>query len=110
MTALPVRVARLLLFGVAILPGQAPSQALPDSAPSFRADTRLVVCHTTVRDKKQRPVHDLPQTAFTVYEDGAQQQIRVFTREDVPVSLGLVIDNSLAMAEKRTGVVAASMA
>jgi Ca-activated chloride channel family protein len=96
-----------LLIGAAVLSGQPAAQ---ERVPLFRADTRLVVCYTTVRDKKQRPVHDLPQAAFAVYEDGVPQPIRAFAHEDVPVSLGLVIDNSLPMARKRPGVVAAALA
>jgi VWFA-related protein len=84
--------------------------ARPDGAPIFRGDTRLVVCYTTVRDKQQHPVHDLPQSAFTIYEDGRSQPIRTFGREDIPVSLGLVIDNSSAMAGKRATIVDASLA
>ena len=84
--------------------------ARPDERPLFRADTRLVVCYTTVRDKRQHPVHDLPQSAFTVYEDGHSQPIRTFGREDLPVSLGLVIDNSSTMAGRRASAVAASLA
>jgi Ca-activated chloride channel family protein len=96
-----------LLLGAAVLSGQPAAQ---DRVPLFRADTRLVVCYTTVRDRKQRPVHDLPQAAFTVYEDGAPQPIRAFAHEDVPVSLGLVIDNSRLMTRERPGVVAAALA
>ena len=96
-------------------PAIAASRLSPDDfraarGPVFRADTRLVVCYTTVRDKQQRPIHDLPQSAFTVYEDGRPQPIRTFGREDIPVSLGLVIDNSATMAGKRAFAVAASLA
>jgi VWFA-related protein len=55
-------------------------------------------------------VTDLPQSAFTVYENGVQQPIRAFKREDVPVSLGLVIDNSGSMRDKRAKVEAAALA
>src|ERR1019366_6949764 len=76
----------------------------------FRADTRLVVCHTTVVDKNGHLVINLPQDAFTVYENGVQQQIRKFQREDVPVSMGLVVDNSGSMRDKRAKVEAAALA
>jgi len=81
-----------------------------EDGPVFRADARRVVCYTTVRDRKQRAVHDLPQSAFTVYEDGRAQPIRMFGREDAPVSLGLVIDNSRLMTYKRASAVTASLA
>ena len=76
----------------------------------FRSDTRLVVCHTTVTDKDGHFVTDLPQSAFTVSENGVRQQMRSFLREDVPVALGLVIDNSASMTPRRAQVEAASLA
>jgi VWFA-related protein len=77
--------------------------------PVFRADTRLVVCHTTVVDKNGHLVTDLPESAFSVTENGAPQAIKAFKREDVPVSLGLIIDNSGSMREKRAKVAAAAL-
>jgi VWFA-related protein len=76
----------------------------------FRADTRLVVCHTTVADRTGHLVTDLPPAAFSVLENGVRQQIKTVKREDVPVALGLVIDNSGSMAPKRAQVEAASLA
>jgi len=52
---------------------------------------------------------DLNQSAFTVYENNVQQTIKVFQHEDVPVSLGIVIDNSRSMREKRAKVAAAAL-
>jgi VWFA-related protein len=80
-----------------------------DSGVVFRADTRLVVCHTTVVDKNNHLVTDLPESAFSVFENGVPQAIKVFKREDVPVSLGLVIDNSGSMRDKRAKVAAAAL-
>jgi Ca-activated chloride channel family protein len=81
-----------------------------DAQPTFRADTRLVVCHTTVVDKSGHLVTDLSREAFTVFENGIQQPIKSFKREDVPVSLGLVVDNSGSMRDKRAKVEAAALA
>ena len=85
-------------------------RAAEDAATVFRADTRLVVCHTTVVDKSGHLVTDLPQNAFTVFENGVPQPIKVFKREDVPVSMGLIIDNSGSMRDKRAKVEAAALA
>ncbi len=93
-----------LLFGLAPLFGQETSGAV------FRAETRLVVLHASVVDKNGRLVTNLPRTAFKVYEDGVEQQIKIFRREDVPVSMGLVIDNSGSMRDKRPKVEAAALA
>jgi Ca-activated chloride channel homolog len=79
-------------------------------APVFHSDTRLVVAHTTVIDRGGRLVTTLPQSAFTVTENGAVQAIKRFRLEDVPVSLGLVIDNSGSMRDKRAKVEAAGLA
>ena len=76
----------------------------------IRADVRLVVLHTTVVDKTGHLVMDLNQKAFTVYENGVAQEIRHFKREDVPVSMGLIVDNSGSMREKRARVEAAALA
>jgi VWFA-related protein len=85
-----------------------PSQ--DDTGTVFRADTRLVVLPTTVLDKNGHLVTTLPREAFTVLENGVQQQIKQFKREDVPVSMGLIIDNSGSMREKRAKVEAAALA
>src|SRR5215475_221330 len=75
----------------------------------FSSDTRLVVCHTTVVDKNGHLVTDLAQQAFTVFENGVTQPIKSFKREDVPVSMGLIIDNSGSMRDKRAKVEAAAV-
>jgi Ca-activated chloride channel homolog len=82
----------------------------PDQTPVFRSDTRLVVLHATVVDKKGHLVMDLPESAFHVYENGVQQHIKIFKREDIPVSMGLIIDNSGSMRDKRAKVEAAALA
>ena len=76
----------------------------------FSSETRLVPLNVTVMDKSGHRVTNLPQSAFTVLENGVPQQIKIFKREDVPVSLGLIIDNSGSMRDKRQGVEAAALA
>ena len=75
----------------------------------FRADTGLVVCHTSVVDKTGHLVTTLTKDAFTVLEDGKPQEIKVFRREDIPVSLGLIVDNSGSMRDKRKQVATAAL-
>src|SRR5215510_9388609 len=86
------------------------AQQPADQEAIFRSDTRLVVLHATVIDKSGRFVTDLPREAFTVFENGVQQQVRTFRNEDVPVSMGLVIDNSGSMCDKRSKVETAALA
>src|ERR671933_751758 len=74
-------------------PPKPPAGSLEENTGTiFRSDTRRVVLHTTVADKSGHLVTNLPQTAFTVYENGQSQAIQSFAREDVPVSMGLIID------------------
>jgi VWFA-related protein len=78
--------------------------AAQDKEAVFRSDTRLVVLHATVVDKNGRLITDLPKEAFTVKENGVDQVLKTFKREDVPVSMGLIIDNSGSMRDKRQRV------
>ncbi len=67
-------------------------------------DVNLVVLHTTVLDDRGKFVEGLAQDNFRVYEDKVEQKLSVFKREDIPVSMGLVIDNSGSMRDKRPRV------
>jgi Ca-activated chloride channel family protein len=97
---------------------QTPSetQASPQETPSgqepsvdqggfvFHADVQEVLLHATVVDDKQHMITNLDKNAFTVFEDGKLQVIKSFRHEDIPISLGIVIDNSGSMREKRAKV------
>jgi len=96
--------------GALVFAQQKPKSGEQGDLAKLTADTRLVVCNTTVVDKSGHLVTDLSKSNFTVLENGQQQQIRDFRHEDVPVSLGLVIDNSGSMRDKRAKVAAASLA
>lgn len=75
----------------------------------FRSDTRLVQLHATVINSKGQLVTDLPRSAFKVFENNVEQPIKLFKREDVPVSLGLIVDNSGSMRDRRSKVEAATL-
>lgn len=98
--------ALLLLAGLA---GSSQPPLTPDDQTVIRVDTRLVVLHCAVADKRGGLITNLPQSAFKVYENKVEQPIRLFRREDVPVSLGIVIDNSGSMRDKRARVEAAAI-
>ena len=70
----------------------------------FRKDVEEVQLHATVVDEKRRLVTSLARQDFTVYENGQPQKITAFRREDIPVSIGIVIDNSGSMRDKRPAV------
>ncbi len=101
-------------LGILILPAAlfAQKQQPPakDQTPVFSAETREVPLNVTVTDKSGHLVINLPQSAFQVFENGVPQRIKVFKRDDSPVSLALVIDNSGSMREKRQAVEAAALA
>jgi Ca-activated chloride channel homolog len=75
----------------------------------FRKKVEEVVLHATVVDDKQHIVTNLERGAFTVYEDGHPQTITSFRHEDIPVAMGIVVDNSGSMREKRQKVNAAAL-
>jgi len=77
---------------------------------TFRADTRLVVLNVSVFDQAGKIVRDLGKSAFTVYENGEKQTLNVFRQDDVPISLGLIIDTSASMTNKRDRVASAALA
>jgi len=75
----------------------------------LKVETDLVVLHATVLDKNSKPITDLGQNDFTVLEDNVPQRLKVFKREDIPVSVGILVDNSGSMRDKRKGVNAAAL-
>ncbi len=84
---------------------QNPDQKLNDQGVFvFRRDVDEVLLHATVVDDRQRIVTTLDRTSFTIFEDGKPQSILSFRHEDIPVAMGIVIDNSGSMREKRAKV------
>src|SRR6202049_3526441 len=77
---------------------------------AIRTSVNLVVLRATVRDRKGSPVAGLDKEDFQVFEDKVPQQIESFSHEDVPVTVGLVIDNSGSMRSKRSDVINAALA
>lgn len=70
----------------------------------FKKDVEEVVLHATVYDQQRNMVPWLDRSAFTVTENGVPQAITSFRREDIPVAMGIVIDNSGSMRDKREKV------
>ncbi len=87
---------------------QSPASKKSDDYRILR-DVNLVVLHATVLDPRGRFVSDLKQENFRVFEDSVEQKLAVFKREDIPVSMGLVVDNSGSMRDKREKVNAAAL-
>ena len=77
---------------------------------TLNVDVDMVELSVSVTDDKDRPVGGLRQSDFTVREDGVDQKIAVFRHEDIPVSLGLIVDNSRSMEPRKDRLDAAAMA
>ena len=75
----------------------------------FRKEVDEVTLHATVVDDHNRLITNLVKNDFTVFEDGKSQKITSFRSEDIPVAMGIVIDNSGSMREKRPAVNAAAI-
>jgi Ca-activated chloride channel family protein len=92
--------------GAASAPPASSQQQTPDENGTFviRKDVDEVLLHATVVDDRQRIVTNLDRNAFAVFEDGKAQNIVSFRHEDIPVAMGIVIDNSGSMREKRAKV------
>ena len=91
---------------------QSRGQVAPDDAGGvfvFKKKVEEVVLHASVVDNKNRMVMDLGRDAFTVYENNKPQTVISFRREDAPVAMGIVIDNSGSMREKRDKVNTAAL-
>lgn len=98
----------------AVKPGEKPpvTDAQPDKQNKLndegvfvlRKDVDEVMLHASVIDDKQRMVTNLDKSAFSVFEDGKPQNIISFHHVDIPVAMGIVIDNSGSMREKRAKV------
>jgi len=110
------RLMRALLAAGAgsFLPGFSAGFATEDQhdQPEFtvRSDVRLVVLDVSVKDRQGRFVPDLAKDSFAVFEDGKPQQITVFAHDDLPVTVGILVDESFSMKPKRAEVLAAAEA
>ena len=107
-------IAAVALSGCLALFAQDPKQ--PQNQPqkqgkeyTIKADVELVLETVSVLDKEGRPFDGLTKDNFQVFEDNVSQQIESFRHEDSPISLGLVIDNSGSMRNKRERVNSAAL-
>jgi VWFA-related protein len=94
----------LLVAGFS-LSAQQPEQP----APVFKAESELVVLHVSVRDRGGRYITGLDRDAFTVIDDGKPQTLSMFSADDVPASVGLLIDNSNSMRPNRNRVIVSAV-
>lgn len=88
------------------------SKSPQDPQRDFRigVNVDLVVVHTSVVDKNGQFVSGLKKENFKVFEDGISQNVVSFSQEDVPVTLGIVLDTSGSMRDKFDNVTKAALA
>jgi Ca-activated chloride channel homolog len=77
---------------------------------TIAVDVDLVVFNVTVTDGRGRHISGLKAADFKVYEEGRMQNIKLFRAEDAPATVGLLIDNSGSMRDKRPDVTKAALA
>lgn len=87
----------------------APPQEAPAGTYKIKSQVNLVVLHISVLNDRSVFVPGLKEDNFKVLEDKVEQKLSVFKQEDVPVSFGLVVDNSGSMRDKRPQVNAAAI-
>lgn len=85
-------------------PGQVGQVQRNNGVFSYRVESQEVTLRATVVDQRKHVVTDLGKEQFTVYENGEPQTILHFSREDIPVSIGILVDNSGSMRTKRNAV------
>jgi VWFA-related protein len=90
---------RVALFTLGGLLG-VPLAAQTPRPPTFGVGIEVINLTITVTDVRARYVTDLRESDFAVFEDGVKQDLSLFTHEDLPISLVLMLDTSASMDEK----------
>src|SRR5215467_4865656 len=94
----------IYVFGNAVLFAQ------EDNNFKLNVNVDLTELHVSVTDEKDHPIGNLQRDNFRIFEDQTEQRLSVFKHEDIPVSLGLVIDNSRSMEPRKQRLDAAALA
>jgi len=100
----------IILLRVARANEPSASQSVQDDGYTIRVRVGQVVLHTTVQNSRGTPVSGLAKDDFQIYEDGLLQEIKFFSHDDIPVEVGLIVDNSGSMRPKRAEVITAALA
>src|SRR4029079_1498749 len=92
--------AGLVLVLLAASAGGQAQTPPPRRPPTFEAGIEIINLNVSVTDPRNRYVTDLVEKDFAVFEDGIRQELSLFTHENLPISLALMIDTSASMDEK----------
>jgi Ca-activated chloride channel homolog len=103
-------IRHLMVAGAVSIWGRRLKAMAPDDPPDFviRSDVRLVLLDVSVKDREGGWVSGLSKDNFRVDENGAPQDITVFANNDIPVTVGILVDNSRSMTPKRPEVLSAA--
>lgn len=104
----PMRLRLSALLAVLLTTSSLPGAAQDSSASFVSTSSELVVLPVTVSNKQGGFVADLPQDRFVVFDNGRRQEVALFSNEDTPVTVGLVIDTSGSMKAKLPEVIIAA--
>lgn len=102
----------IIFAGLLLLSSDFPllsSSVQAQERPTFKAESELVVLHVSVRDSGGRYITGLERDAFTVIDDGKPQTLEMFSADEVPASVGFLIDNSNSMRPNRERVIASAV-
>src|SRR6185436_433220 len=89
-----------LLVPAGPAPAQTPSPQPTRRPPTFEAGIEVINLNVSVTDARNRYVTDLTNRDFAVFEDGIRQDLTLFSHENLPISMVLMIDTSASMDEK----------
>jgi Ca-activated chloride channel family protein len=84
----------------ALVAGQAPTPRPTRRPPTFEVGIDVINLNVSVTDGQNHYVTKLAERDFAVFEDGVRQDLTLFTHEDLPISMVLLIDGSASMDEK----------
>src|SRR6185295_13776949 len=88
-------VGAVLLLVAEPLPAQAPQRP-----PTFEVGIEVINLNLSVTDGRNNYVTDLAEKDFAVFEDGIRQELSLFTHENLPISMAILMDTSASMQEK----------
>ena len=104
--------ALILTMLVSLIGGAQTPQAPPDSTDAYtlKMDGNMVILNATVVDSSESIVAGLTKGDFQIYEDGVRQEIKHFSNEDIPVTVGILVDNSGSMQSTHAEAIFAAIA
>lgn len=85
-----------------------PAPKLGEEDEVYKVETELVNINVRVVDRNNRPINNVPESQFKIYEDGVLQRIGFFSKSEVPTNYSMVIDNSGSLRFKIDQIIEAS--